>query len=87
MQLTRRSLVQSGVAAGGFSPTPIFARGALTMPDGPLWPSVEVSNVNNLEPGTPIAFNYADPKSPAWLNSAACVGARRSGQCMILQYC
>lgn len=81
MQLTRRSLVQSGVAAGVLA-DPVLAHAALTMPDGQTWPSVKVGNVKDLEPGKPVGFNYPDAKSPALLvklKSAAYDGAGPGG--------
>ncbi|HUA76271.1 MAG TPA: arsenate reductase (azurin) small subunit, partial [Acetobacteraceae bacterium] len=66
MPLTRRGLVQSGVVAGALG-YPVFARAAFTMPDGRPWPTVKAANVNELEPGKPVSFNYPDASSPAWL--------------------
>jgi arsenite oxidase small subunit len=66
MPLTRRGLVQSGVAAGVLA-NPVLARAALTMADGRPWPSVRVGNANQLEAGKEVAFNYPDASSPAWL--------------------
>jgi arsenite oxidase small subunit len=77
MLLTRRGLVQSGVASGILA-DPVLARAAFTMPDGRPWPAVKVGNAKDLEPGKPVGFNYPDDKSPAWLvklSTAAYEGA------------
>lgn len=66
MQLTRRSVVQSAVVAGALA-DPALAKAALTMRDGRPWPSVKIGDIHGLEPGKPVAFNYPDDKSPAWL--------------------
>ena len=66
MLLTRRGLVQTGVAAGVLA-DPVLARAAFTMPDGRPWPSVKVANVKDLEPGKPAYFSYPDAKAPAVL--------------------
>lgn len=66
MQVTRRSVVQSAVVAGALA-DPTLAKAALTMRDGRPWPSVKIGKVRGLEPGKPVAFNYPDDNSPAWL--------------------
>jgi arsenite oxidase small subunit len=81
MSLTRRGLVQSGIAAGVLA-DPALARAAYTMPDGRPWPSVKIGNVKDLEPGKPVPFKYPDAKSPAWLvklDAPAYEGAGPSG--------
>ena len=64
--LTRRLVIQSGVATGVFARS-LVSRAAEVMPDGRPWPSVKAGNVHHLKPNTPVAFNYPDASSPAWL--------------------
>lgn len=66
MRLTRRSVIQSGVAVGVLA-KPAAGRAALMMPDGRPWPSVKAGNVRDLKPGHPVAFTYPDKNAPAWL--------------------
>ena len=66
MQLTRRGLVRSGIAVGLLA-DPAVGGAALLMPDGKPWPVVKIGTVAALTAGKPVAFNYPDEHSPAWL--------------------
>lgn len=66
MLLTRRGLVQTGVAAGVLA-DPMLAGAAHAMPDGRPWPSAKITNIKSLEPGKPVDFTYPDAKAPALL--------------------
>jgi len=45
----------------------MLATADMVMADGKPWPSVKVSNLNQLITGKPVSFKYPDATSPAWL--------------------
>lgn len=67
MSLSRRGLVQSGVAVGLLA-KPVAARAAqaIAAPTGG-WPRTKVANLHALKPNEPVAFSYPDAASPATL--------------------
>ncbi len=66
MRVSRRLFVQASAAAGAVA-SPMAAKANMVMADGKPWPSVKAGNVSDLKAGKPVAFNYPDAASPAWL--------------------